>query len=328
MSVLPDWHDPHDGTELSDESGVLVSQSGRTYPVVDGIPRFMSSRNYAGAFGEQWKRYRRTQLDSHTGLPISRVRLKRCLGPAIWDGLAGKLVLEAGCGAGRFTEVLLDKGALVMSIDLSMAVEANRSNFPENDFHRIAQADITLLPFAPQQFDLVLCLGVIQHTPSPERTIASLYAQVRPGGSLVIDQYTHTLSYYTKVTSLLLRPILKRLPDKMGIHVVELLTRLLHPVHRIGKISYPLQALLSRIAPVISYYHVYPELSDQLQRELSYLDTHDSLTDWYKHLRSRDRTRRTLADVGVEQIWCEYGGNGVEARGTRPRDPDKLKQSV
>jgi hypothetical protein len=48
------------------------------------------------------------------------------------------------------------------------------------------------------------------------------------------------------------------------------------------------------------------------------LDTHDSLTDWYRHLRSREALWRALKQAGVTPTWCEKGGNGVEARALRP----------
>src|SRR5262245_14526583 len=146
--------------------------------------------NYTAAFGAQWKRYRRTQLDSYTGFPISRTRALRCIGGENLSWMYGKRVLECGCGAGRFTEILLSLGSTVVSIDLSDAVEANRDNFPPNELHQIAQADIEHLPFRPETFDVVFCLGVIQHTPNPEYTIACLFEQLKPGGLLVIDHYT------------------------------------------------------------------------------------------------------------------------------------------
>lgn len=81
----------------------------------------------------------------------------RCIVEELWKTLAGKHVLEAGCGAGRFTEVLLAQGALVTSVDLSSAVESNAHNFPISVRHRVAQADILALPFSPCQFDVVFC---------------------------------------------------------------------------------------------------------------------------------------------------------------------------
>src|SRR5262249_51327300 len=155
-----------------------------TFPRKNGIPRFVANSEYAGSFGAQWKKYRLTQLDSYTGTTISEQRTRRCIGKKLWDELTGTQILECGCGAGRFTEILLSKQAYVTSVDLSDAVDANQENFPQNETHRIAQADILQLPFAPRQFDVVFCLGVIQHTPSPEATIGALYEQVKTGGML------------------------------------------------------------------------------------------------------------------------------------------------
>lgn len=99
---------PHDGTELIPTGdGGYESRSGRTYPALKGIPRFVEQEGYASAFGAQWKRFQRTQLDSHTKTTLSRDRLERIAGGSL-DVFAGKTVLEVGCGAGRFTEILLD----------------------------------------------------------------------------------------------------------------------------------------------------------------------------------------------------------------------------
>jgi 2-polyprenyl-3-methyl-5-hydroxy-6-metoxy-1,4-benzoquinol methylase len=283
---------------------------------VHGIPRFVPAKTYADHFGEQWKRYRQTQLDSYTGIPISRTRLRRCLGEEVWKRLAGLDVLECGCGAGRFTEVLLDEGARVTSVDLSEAVDANAENFPLSPMHRIAQADIMALPFAAQQFDVVVCIGVVQHTPAPEETIERLYGQVRPGGCLVIDHYTYEIAWYTK-TAPLFRTVLKRLPPETSMRVTERLVDLALPMHKRVAGS-RLRSVLFRLSPILTHYQTYPELSDELQRQWALLDTHDSLTDYFKHFRTRGQIRGLLERLGLDEIWCEYGGNGVEARGRRP----------
>lgn len=147
-------------------------------PYIEAIPRFVSAGSYASLFGEQWKQYKKTQLDSYTGTNITSNRLNRCLGN-LKDNLSDKLVLEAGCGAGRFTEILLQKGARLVSSDLSSAVEVNVENFPVSDKHIVIQADINDMPYADETFDVVICLGVIQHTPNPEETIKNLFALVK-----------------------------------------------------------------------------------------------------------------------------------------------------
>ena len=68
---------------------------------------------------------------------------------------------------------------------------------------------------------------------------------------------------------------------------------------------------------MLAYYQHLP-FGDDLQREWALLDTHDQLTDSYKHFRTKGQIRRTLERMGAESIWCEYGGNGVEARCRRP----------
>lgn len=243
--------------------------------------------------------------------------MRRTLGETLWNALAGKRVLECGCGAGRFTEVLLQRGAYVTSIDLSSAVDANARNCPISERHVIAQADIQALPVPAGSFDVVLCLGVIQHTPSPEQTIATLVRYLVPGGTLVIDHYTHTLRWYTTAAPLF-RQILRRLPPQSSLRITRRLTDVFLPLHKRFRDDRLVRALLSRISPVQCYYSEYPELDDAFQREWALLDTHDSLTDWYKPLRSRRSIRRTLERLGLEDVWCERGGNGVEARGRVP----------
>jgi len=316
--LWPEWYCSVHAKSLLVCRDELVCPGGHSVQIIGGIPRFVPSSDYTDHFGAQWNRYRLTQLDSYTGQPISRDRIRRCLGEALWISLRGKHILECGCGAGRFTEVLLAAGAKVTSIDLSTAVEANALNCPIDCNHRIAQGDILQLPFSPEQFDAVVCLGVVQHTPKPEETIAKLYRHVAPGGALVLDHYTYQIGWYTK-TSPLFRAILKRLSPQKGISATESLVDLFLPLHKhAAKMSGALRRIVHHLSPIISYYTELPELDDDLHREWALLDTHDSLTDWFKHFRTRSQIQRVLEELGAEDIWCEYGGNGVEARGRRP----------
>lgn len=309
--TFPPYVCPVDGEALDGDAALRCERDHR-YPMRDGIPRFAGGR-YADAFGAQWLKFRRTQLDSHTGLPISRDRARRCLGPA-WETLDGANVLECGCGAGRFTEVLLGEGAAVTSVDLSAAVDANQANFPQDERHRVAQADILALPFAPRSYDIVFCLGVVQHTPDPERTIAALYEQVRPDGWLVVDHYSRRLQWWLS-TAPAFRAVLKRLPDDSGLAATDAVVKLLLPLHRRSRGA--LATVVRRVSPVQAYYDKLP-LDDDQQYEWALLDTHDALRDWHKHFRSPGQVRATLERLGLVDVWCATGGNGVEARGRRP----------
>src|SRR5690349_7023171 len=257
----------------------LACPNGCAIPIINSIPRFVSSENYADAFGRQWNKFRKTQLDSHTGTTISKDRLQHCLGGSL-DVIKGKSVLEVGCGAGRFTEVMLKAGARVFACDLSAAVEANHANCHDlSPNYFVCQADALKLPMAPGSFDFVVCLGVIQHTPSPEQTIAALARYVRPGGTLVIDHYTH--SYPRNFLQRNLRALLIRLPARFAKPLALGLARALLPVHRLTwknlRGLWRLRAPLLRHSPLIDYHDVYPQLGERLLSEWAVLDTHDSL---------------------------------------------------
>jgi len=316
----PAWRCPEHNEPLKDCTACLNCPESHGFDIVRGIPRFVSKSNYADHFGAQWNRFRLTQLDSHVGMPIASKRLHRCLGDGLWSTLRGKQVLECGCGAGRFTEVLLRRRARVTSIDLSSAVDANADLFPQNEFHRVAQADIARLPFAPQSFDLVVCLGVVQHTPDPEKTIADLYKHVAPGGSLVIDHYSLTLSWYLK-TAPLFRAFMRRMKPQTAMRFTERMVGTMLPLHKAVRNVPGVRSIVHRLSPVMCYYNSFPQFSDQMQYEWALLDTHDTLTDRFKHSRDKAGIVRTLQSLGGEGVWCEYGGNGLEARMMRPMTP-------
>jgi SAM-dependent methyltransferase len=286
-------------------------------PIIDDIPRFVDSGSYASLFGDQWKQYKKTQLDSYSGSPISETRLNRCLGDNLKNTLTGKLVLEAGCGAGRFTEPLLKKGVVLVSSDLSSAVEVNAENFPVTDKHLIIQADINDMPFADESFDVVICMGVIQHTTNTEKTIEDLYKLVKKGGTLVIDHYTFDKSYYFRIAPLYRMHLRKKTADYTIPYTRKLVKKYL-PWHKKFAHNKLMSVLLNRISPVISYYTFLPQLNDQQQEEWALLDTHDSLTDWNKRFRNKKQITDTLAGLGAIDIHCAYGGNGVEANCKKP----------
>jgi SAM-dependent methyltransferase len=300
----------------SQEGALLRCGAGHEHPVVRGIPRFVPEDNYARSFGLQWNVFRQTQLDSHTGTTISRDRLARLLGGSM-EPVRGKLVLEAGCGAGRFTEVMLDAGARVMAVDISSAVEANQANCGHRPGHAVAQADIEQLPFAPGGFDVVVCIGVLQATPDPERAIAALCAQLKPGGLLVIDHYTY--GYATTPSRAALRKrLLGRSPED-ALRTCLRIQAVLWPAHRLlwALRKLPGMARLRErflhFSPLVDYHEHYGQIGKTLLRQWAVLDMHDTVTDVFKHLRGVDEIAACLRGCGMVEVRAWLGGNGVEA---------------
>jgi SAM-dependent methyltransferase len=313
--------DPDSGACLRLQADALVADGGVRHPIVQGIPRFVSSDNYAQAFGDQWVRFPKTQLDSHTGIPLSEGRLDRCLRGSL-HAVAGKLVLEAGSGAGRFTELLLKYGAIVDSFDFSSAVAANAANNGTHPEVTLVQADIRRIPFARESYDYVLCLGVVQHTPDPEETIASLWSRVRPGGRLVFDHYRWKIRNFLPppfgVAGLVYRWYFLRVPRERQFAAVKRVFDFWFPWIWRFRDSRALQFLLSRMTPIVNYYPHFGLRDREMYYEWMLLDTHDAMTDVYKHRRTARDVRGVLERLGAVEIEVTHGGNGVEASCRKP----------
>lgn len=296
-------------------TGSLVTASNsHAYPIVEFVPRFVPEANYAGSFGLQWNRFRRTQLDSYSQLPIS---LERFYGFTGWtpEELAGKAVLDVGCGAGRFAEIALLAGAHVTAVDYSSAVDACWANHAFHPRLNVVQADAFALPFQPGHFDFVYCLGVLQHTPDPRRAFLSLAKQLRHNGKLAIDVYARLWLnvFWPKYW---LRPVTRRLPVKHLFALVERLVPLLLPVSRaLGRLP-GLGRKLRHVLPIVNYEGVYP-LSEAQVQEWALLDTFDMLSPAHDHPQSVETVRSWFAEAGLKDVSVARQGF-VVGRGVRP----------
>jgi 2-polyprenyl-3-methyl-5-hydroxy-6-metoxy-1,4-benzoquinol methylase len=307
----------HKINALNNTGSYFQCKEGCQYPIIAEIPRFVNPDNYANSFGLQWNKFSKTQLDSYTGTSISKDRLKRLCGGDL-TVFKGKKVLEVGCGSGRFTEIMLKEDATVFAVDLSSAVEANYENCKEFSNYSVCQANVYELPFSTESFDIVICIGVIQHTPDTEKTIEALSRYVKPSGMLIIDHYTY--GYPDTFFRKRIRRRLLKKDAKYAFNYSENLVKKLYPFHKkawkLKKI--PVLSFFARIffhfSPLVDYHEIYNELSEKHLYEWMFLDTHDTLTDFYKHYRSADEIRACLEKNSMENIHAEYAGNGVEAR--------------
>jgi 2-polyprenyl-3-methyl-5-hydroxy-6-metoxy-1,4-benzoquinol methylase len=294
------------------ETGAIECRAcGKSFPIVAGLPRFVPSANYAASFGFQWNIHARTQLDSHSGLSISHDRLWAALGGK--SDLRGQRVLEAGSGAGRFTEVLAASGADVTTFDYSTAVDANaRNQGPSTRLH-FFQGDIFNIPLTESSFDMVICLGVLQHTPNPRAAFQSLAKYVRPGGSLAIDIYRRDLAALLH-WKYVLRPISRRMRKETLYRFIEVITPPLIPSAKLlRRIAGNLGA---RIVPIVEYSHL--GLPPEMNKQWAILDTFDIFSPAHDHPQSMETVRGWFRDAGFEDIRVRPGPNGVVGSGRRP----------
>ncbi len=278
------------------------------------MPRFVPESNYADNFGMQWNTFRKTQLDSHSGHPVSADRFWKATG---WksEDLAGKWVLDVGCGAGRFAEIALGAGARVVALDYSGAVDACQANLGHfRDVH-VVQGDIYALPFQSGVFAFVYSLGVLQHTPDVGKAFLALPRMLAVGGRICVDFYQKSWK-----SSLLpkywLRPLTKRMSKTRLFSVLQDLVPKLLPVSvLLGKIPV-LGGRLKRLVPVANHVGVLP-LDERQQVEWSLLDTFDWFSPEYDNPQTPATVERWLEEAGMERIEVLKAGHLV-GRGAVP----------
>lgn len=179
------------------------------YEVNNGVPRFVSDGTYAESFGYEWHRFRTVQLDSVNGTRESETTFaqKTHLTP---DDVRGRLVLDAGVGAGRYAEVIAKWGGEVVGVDLTRAVDAAFEMMGRRLGIHLVQADLFHLPFRRETFDLAYSIGVLHHTPAPGVAFGHVAATVKKGGHLAI--YVYQAGGLARHFSDLLRRLTTRLP--------------------------------------------------------------------------------------------------------------------
>jgi 2-polyprenyl-6-hydroxyphenyl methylase/3-demethylubiquinone-9 3-methyltransferase len=105
-------------------------------------------------------------------------------------GLAGRQVLDVGCGGGLLAEGMARRGARVLGIDLAPeALAVARLHALETgvavEYRQVAVE--TLAESAAAGFDVVTCLEMLEHVPDPSAIVAALARLVRPGGHVVVS---------------------------------------------------------------------------------------------------------------------------------------------
>lgn len=269
------------------------------FPIVQFVPRFVPDENYSSSFGLQWNRFRRTQLDSTTGRPITRDRFFAQSG---WTGgeMAGEWTLDLGCGAGRFAEVALGTGARLVAVDNSSAVDACRTNLGPHPRLDVIQADVYQLPFRAHAFGYVYCFGVLQHTPDVHASFVALTQQLAEGGRLAVDLYPR-IALNAVWPKYWLRPLTRRLPPECLFALVMRMVDALWPlslalgrVPRVGR-------RLRHVLPIANYEGLLPLTPEQL-KGWAVLDTFDMLAPAHDHPQTVATLRKWFDEARLDEV--------------------------
>lgn len=295
------------GNALKSDStgGYLCPGCPRTYPEREGVACFVDSGSYAESFGFQWHLYSQTQLDNDQCRESeSDFRKRTGFKP---EDLKGKLVLDVGCGMGRFAEVATRWGARVVGIDLSAAGQAAARNLSNRDFIAL-QADVFDLPFAPESFDLIYSIGVLHHTPDCENAVKALPQYLKPGGNLAVWLYSGYNKWYR--FSDYYRRATRRMPPRVLHGILRVVVPLLNGVDTglrwIPLVGKPLAGAV---------HHVFP-VNRNPRREMRVLDTFDWYSPRYQSKHTYEEVFRWFESCGLEDL--HVAEVPIAVRGRKP----------
>ncbi len=211
---------------------VPVSYHGRTF--AEG--KKISWKDGASALWQLIKfRFIDTQFTTHEGYYILQ-SVRKAKGFNRWmyktiKKYVGPRVLEAGCGIGNFTEMLLDRSRLICADLDDFYVEMISRRFGHLENVRTIKADLatqeTVDGLAEEKIDSIICLNVIEHIPDDEAVLHNFHKMLVPGGHAIILVPAHpwlysrtdkTLGHCRRYTQEMLRERL----TKAGFEVADL----------------------------------------------------------------------------------------------------------
>lgn len=307
---------PFNKLPLEKKGEAFVDKEGNSFPVVRGVPRFVTESNYTDSFGFQWNKFEKTQIDNENKDTAADFSKERFFVESEWDkqDLTGQNILEAGSGAGRFSQVVLDHTpATLYSVDYSDAVSANyRNNGHHADRFYLFQASIYDMPFPDNSFDKVFCFGVLQHTPDFKQSVKALIDKAKPGGEVIVDFYA-IKGWWTKLhAKYIFRPITKRWSHEKLLKRIDRnadwMIKLYMFFDKIG-----IGRFINRFIPIVDIRGTLPpNLSKKELREWVVLDTFDMFSPEHDHPQRVGTVKKWFEEFGMNVTFADfiiYGNN-------------------
>ena len=173
------------------ESGKLKSSAG-TYPIVNGVPRFVLSQSSTEeqtveAFGDQW--HEADEAILHYGQ--DEEYFSAYFSPLEPNAFGNAVVLDAGCGNGRLLEYALGfEPRMIVGIDYSRAVDLAFTRTRHRENALVVQGSLLAPPLRRNGYELIYSLGVVHHLESPEKGLRELGDLLEDNGVMHVWPYS------------------------------------------------------------------------------------------------------------------------------------------
>jgi ubiquinone/menaquinone biosynthesis C-methylase UbiE/uncharacterized protein YbaR (Trm112 family) len=202
--------------------GTFLSSEKKEYPIVNGIPRFLSQEYYDSKkgkvtseeiqvtryFGSKWRLNACRSLGrSNADKELLKETFLALLGCKSIEELAGiyehaETSLDVGCGVGWIEELFnVNTKTKMFAVDISQAVEEAYEKTKDKSNILVVQADLFKLPLYENYFDIVFSNGVIHHTANPKKAFSNLCRYLKPGGLIGVYIFNK-------------KPLLREMADK------------------------------------------------------------------------------------------------------------------
>lgn len=118
------------------------------------------------------------------------------------SGIAGKKILEVGCGNGDFTNYLsINHNVDITAVDFStesIRIAKIKKKIFDSDTAIFVVADAQVLPFNDNQFDFVISCECLEHVPDPQKMLNEIYRVLRKDGLVILttENYSNAYAYY------------------------------------------------------------------------------------------------------------------------------------
>ena len=300
-------------------SGKLLRSDGKSYPIVEFVPRFVAAKNYCDSFSLEWELHPDILYKADSKYDVYD---KRFRAETKWEeDLTGELILEAGCGPGAMTEIALARGATMVAIDMSTSIQNVSARMGDNPNLLCVQGDILHLPFRDEAFDKAFCLGVLQHTQSPSDAFRQIVSKLKPGGKVGTDIYgTPENDRLLKHRYFARRFTAGRDPKKLH-KLIKAYVALMWPVRTVLNDFVPFGRTINRWMLFDDFEKRLGSIDRKRDKEFAVLDLFDGLASTYDAPQTPEGLRRWFEECGMEDIEVNFGYNGVEGRGTRRATP-------
>ena len=285
------------------EGSLSCTSCNSIYPIKNGVPLLIAGQVNSTVdlnrknFAAEWI-YFTSKIDKD----LAKGELESCFYDFVkFKDLENKIVLDAGCGGGRFSYVAASesKAKELFGVDLSNAVFSAFKSTKELDNVTIIQADITNLPFKSssdkKSFDFIYSVGVLHHLPSPVQGFNSLTKHLKHEGKILAWVYgKEGNKLYINFADPIRNYITAKLPFRMNLVLSFIISAVLWLTIWVLYIPSNLifsRKLMNKVLPFNEYFEFFRKrgfrdfwrtVLDKMIPTISFYISKDEFSSWFK----------------------------------------------